>query len=62
MLQVRAAMVNGNLPMTTAPAQARPAYAAPPPDLSANPAFCSEPHKTPDFLPLSLPLPGLNRG
>jgi len=24
---------------TTAPAQARPAYAAPPPDLSANPAF-----------------------
>jgi hypothetical protein len=39
---------------TTAPAQARPAYAAPPPDLSTYPAFAQS--RTPEFLPLSSPL------
>jgi hypothetical protein len=37
MLQVRAAMVNGNLRTPTG--EVRPACTAPPPDLSANPAF-----------------------
>ena len=34
---------------TTAPAQARPAYAAPPPDLSTNPAFAQSPIKPQSF-------------
>jgi hypothetical protein len=51
MLQVRAPMVNGNLRQRL---RHKPDLPALPLHRSFNqPRFCSEPHKTPDFLPLS---------